>query len=268
MKMAIRTDLALEAAALCGDRLPKKEWDDGGCHITKIEIKSDEQSRISGKPKGVYLNIEVGNIATGAIGSEGVAETLSRLLSSLLPEFSKVLFVGLGNPHLTADALGPKTAEGVLATRHIERHFAESIGLKGLRSVAVMAPGVLGQTGMEAAEIVRAAIKTVEPDAVIVVDALAAADVSRLGKTVQMNNFGIAPGSGVGNRRKELSCRTLGVPTVALGIPTVAATENDDLIITSRDIDLLIKQAGELLAQAVNFSLQCDIDREILLSLV
>ena len=268
MKMAIRTDLALEATALCGDALPKAEWTDGDCRITKIEIKSDDQSRLSGKPKGIYLNIEVGNIATGAVECEKTATVLSRLLSSLLPEFSKALFVGLGNPHLTADALGPKTAEGVLATRHIERRFAESIGLSGLRSVAVMAPGVLGQTGMEAAEIVRAAIKTVEPDAVIVVDALAAADVSRLGKTVQMNNFGIAPGSGVGNRRKELSSRTLGVPTVAIGIPTVAATENEELIITSRDIDLLIKRSGELLAQAVNFSLQRDIDREILLSLV
>ena len=263
-----RTDLALEAVAPFSERGMTESRTEGGCEITKIEITDDAQSRRIGKPKGVYYNIDVGNIAAGMGDTETVAETLARVLSSLLPDFKSALVVGLGNPHLTADALGPKTAEGVLATRHIEESFAKSIGLTGLKSVAVLSPGVLGQTGMEAAEIVRSAVKAIKTDVVIAVDALAAAEVSRLGTTVQMNNFGIAPGAGVGNRRRELSRRTLEVPVVALGVPTVAATENETLIITSRDIDLLVKRSGELLANALNFCLQSEIDRKLLLSLV
>ena len=268
--MTLRTDLAIESAAGIkpSDGVGTATRTEGGCKITETRILTDSAAEKTGKPKGTYLTAEVGNIAQGLVEAGGTADVLCRLLCSILPPFSSALVIGLGNPSLTADALGPRTANGVLATRHIEKALAESIGLAGLNSVSVLSPGVLGQTGMEAAEVVRAAVRTVAPDVVIVIDALAAADTARLGTTVQMNNFGIAPGAGVGNRRKEISQHTLGIPVVAVGVPTVTATENENLIITSREIDLLIQRASELLSHAINFSLQQEIDRDILLSLV
>ena len=136
----------------------------------------------------------------------------------------------------------------------------------------MLSPGVLGQTGIETAEIIRAVCDATHPQAVIAVDALAAAGIERLGSTVQLSNAGISPGSGVGNARSELSKTTLGVPVIALGIPTVTDSATlggvGGFIVTPRDIDMLILRASELLAAAINLSLQPDTDEELLLSLV
>lgn len=129
--------------------------------------------------------------------------------------------VGLGNSDITPDALGPKTAKDIFSTRHITKSLAEEVGLPSLRPVSSASPGVLGQTGIESAEMIRGIMNETSPDAVITVDALSARSIKRLGCTVQMTNTGIVPGSGVGNHRAEISRKTLGVPVIAIGVPTV-----------------------------------------------
>lgn len=152
-----------------------------------------------------------------------MAEELAEELGHFLPEEGCVFLAGLGNRAITPDALGPRVASKVLATRHLRTALSEEelSYLPELRPVCVLAGGVLGQTGMESAELIEAVCKQIQPAAVVAVDALACAELSRLGKTIQMSDSGISPGSGVANRRAELSRRTLGVPVIALGIPTV-----------------------------------------------
>lgn len=209
-------------------------------------------------------------------------------LFSLVPQDGVVLVVGLGNTNITPDALGPKTASRVLATRHITQEIARSVGLEGLRGVAVLSPGVLGQTGIETSEIIMGTIQRVNPSAVIVIDALASRRLSRLGCTVQMADTGISPGSGVGNVRTEISQDTLGVPVISVGVPTVVdattlaydliGTQPQDtqlveprgakMIVTPREIDILIDRAAQLLSHSINCALQPSIEPDILLSLV
>lgn len=271
--MFIRTDLAWEAhfsEEKSAEGIKVRERTENGIEITDITVESDTAAERLSKEKGRYITAHIGNISDGLAEAYGAAEVLAEELSRLLPDFSRALFIGVGNPELTADALGPKTANGILATRHIERKFASEIGLDGLKSVAVLSTGVLGKTGMETFEIIKAVCDTVKPDVVITVDALAAADNANIGNTVQICDCGISPGSGVGNRRREISRRTLGVNVIAVGVPTVADFSHvrEGLIVTTRDIDLLTKRAAELLSHAINFALQPDIEREVLLSLV
>ena len=140
-----------------------------------------------------------------------------------------MLVVGLGNSSITPDALGPQVAQHILVTRHLTEELARSLGMGFLRKTAALIPGVLGQTGVESGELTAALVNFIQPSAVIVVDALAAQDYGRLGRTIQISDSGIAPGSGVQNSRKELSRRTLGIPVLSIGVPTVidAATLAD-----------------------------------------
>ncbi len=271
--MNTRTDLAVESNAMQKGKVAGvcvKERREGDIKITSVEIKTEQAAKKLGKRVGHYVTLEVGSISDGLAETDGASHIISEEIKKMMGDFSSALIIGVGNPNLTADALGPKTADGVLATRHLRKDFAESIGLSGLKSVAVLSPGVLGKTGMEAVEIIKSVCDTAKPDVVIAVDALAAADNARLGTTVQVSDCGISPGSGIGNRRKEISEQTLGVPVVAMGVPTVAdMSENDrGYIITLREIDLLVTRAAELLSHAINFALQPNIDREVLLSLV
>ena len=187
--------------------------------------------------------------------------------------------MGLGNDNITPDALGPRTIDKIRATRHISAELAKSVGLEGLRMVSALAPGVLGQTGIETGEIIMGVSKSVKPSAVITVDALASRRLSRLGCTVQIADTGVTPGSGVGNARAQINEQTLGVPVIAVGVPTVvdaATLANDllgdneedkdlfskldgqgaDMIVTPREIDLMIDRAAKLLALAINSALQ------------
>ena len=169
----------------------------------------------------------------------------------------------------------------MLATRHIIGDFAEKIGLKGLKSVSVIAPNVLGKTGIEVSELIGGAVKTILPDAVIVIDALCSKSTERLFSCIQLCNNGISPGSGVKNSRKEISRKTLGVPVVAIGVPTVVdaktiafeltgkeAKSENEMIVTPKDADLLCEKISDFLSSSLNVFLQPKIERDVILSLV
>ncbi len=199
---------------------------------------------------------------------------VSKKIAELLPKSSGTILVcGLGNRDITPDAIGPLTASRILATRHIAGSIAKELHLESLKSVAVIVPDVLGKTGIEAAEIVKSVAKNIQPSAIIVIDALCAADIKRLGTTIQISNAGISPGSGVQNSRQEISKATLGIPVIAIGVPTVTDASivfrsSEPFIVTSRDIDILAESAATLLSRAINLALQPDIEPEILTALV
>ena len=213
---------------------------------------------------------------------EDAEEAVFEALCALCPDQNEPMLVaGLGNTDITADSIGPKTASRLLATRHISKVFAKDIGLDGLQSVAVIAPGVLGKTGMETAELIGGAASVVKPAAILVVDALASGSVTRLFQTVQLCDSGISPGSGVKNSRKEISRKTVGVPVIAVGVPTVVdagvlareltgseVLDATDLVVTPKDADLLCDKISDLLAAAINRFLQPKIEKETLKGLL
>ncbi len=288
--MNFRTDLALEAAGditdLSDSDCRQTQKTEHGITVTRLEIISERATRRIGKPIGTYITLELPPLTDDEKALSQAASVLSRELRSFLPDAGGVLTVGLGNRAITPDALGPRAADMVLATRHIQGEFAKSVGLSDLRSAAVLVPGVLGQTGTESSELVRGVCGVVQPAAVLVMDALAARSVHRLGCTVQISDTGISPGAGVGNHRKPLNRGTLGMPVIGIGVPTVvdAATIAGDcglpeekieqiapaaqnLIVTPREIDLLIARAARLLAAGINGALQPDYDPLELISL-
>ena len=222
MTQQFRTDLAVERTAAAPD-LPGiiQETRGKAFSVTEIRIKNDVCGAPIGKPAGRYVTLEAAAISRSSADYEAMAEELAEELGHFLPEEGCVFLAGLGNHAITPDALGPRVASKVLATRHLRTALSEEelSYLPELRPVCVLAGGVLGQTGMESAELIEAVCKQIQPAAVVAVDALACAELSRLGKTIQMSDSGISPGSGVANRRAELSRRTLGVPVIALGIP-------------------------------------------------
>lgn len=283
-----RTDLALERREI----LPKSDlsgietefFKEASASVTKIKVTDSEGASRLGKPMGTYITAEIPPLTKYCDGEAELAKALGKLLSSLIPKTGTVMTVGLGNESITPDALGPLSCSMILATRHIESEFSESAGLGSLRPSAVFVPGVLGQTGVETAEIIKSLVKSIKPCAVIAIDALAARRLSRLGSTVQMSDTGIIPGSGVGNRRTAINKDTLGVPVISVGIPTVVDavtlanelsgrevkenSENEKMIITPREIDIVISRAARLLALSVNSALQPHISVEEMLSLV
>jgi spore protease len=179
-------------------------------------------------------------------------------LRSLVGDFDSLLIAGLGNGSVTPDALGPRTIAHVVVSRHIKSSLPQMYEEMKLGEVSAIAPGVLGQTGVESADIIRAVGQVVKPSAMIVIDSLAAMDRKRLCATVQLSDTGITPGSGIGNRRFELSRQTMGIPVIALGIPMVISAsalggrDEDELIVTPKSIDLLIGRAARLLGYAIN----------------
>ena len=281
---SIRTDLAMEAAQAYRPKLPQgvdmQEEEAGGLHVTTVRISSEEAGRPIGRKPGTYITIQLPALTGSVEPADDTTHLLAGKLAALLPKTGGVLVVGLGNEQMTPDALGPQTARQVLATRHIPQDLAERTGLGGLRPVAVLAPGVLGQTGMETGEIVHSIVRDLGPSAVIVVDALASRSLSRLGNTIQISDTGISPGSGVLNSRKELSRHTLGVPVISMGIPTVVdgATLAYDLLgeapskpaqdsarhmmVTPRDIDAIIQRGAKHLSLAINAALQPSLSLE------
>ena len=266
----IRTDLAVEgingAKNIEGIRQKKRGR---AFKVTEIEIESDDMREVIGKGKGRYITLESGNLSRFSYDYEEMVRELSGELSDFLPD-GDALFVGLGNSDITPDALGPLTASKVLATRHLRDEFSadDEKFLTSLRRVSVFSGGVLGQTGIETAELVGAICRKTEPSVIVAVDALACSDVSRLGTTIQISDSGISPGSGVLNARKELSQKLFGVPVIAVGVPTVADmhtivrsftdSEPDsalpNMIVTPRDIDRLVERSAQLIAYAVNMA--------------
>lgn len=281
--MSYRTDLALELHSQLGEEtegVEKKEKRFKNTLITKIRITSKQGEEKIGRPMGNYITVEFGDVEKITDYSE-IKIALSESLKALVPKPENILVVGLGNSDITADSIGPATAARLLATRHIAGEFAEQIGLKGLKKVSVVTPNVLGKTGVEVAELVEGVVSKIKPQAVIVIDACVSGSINRLFRTIQLCDTGIAPGSGVKNSRKELSQKNLGVPVIAVGIPTVVealtlAFElsgkepefNSDMVVTPKDADLLVHRISELLASALNEFLQPEISSEILSALV
>lgn len=280
--MAFRTDLAVEAienhktaAALPHVRQSDRTLE--GFAVHEVRILSEDVAREIGKPQGRYLTLELDAlICREEDAFPRACKALSTLLRELLPRPNDgpVLIAGLGNRMITPDAIGPQTADHVIATRHL---VAQSPAIfADWRPVSALAPGVLGQTGVETGEVICGVLDRVRPAAVIAVDALAAGRLSRLLHTIQLADTGITPGAGVGNARAALNKETLGVPVIAVGVPTVvdgatlaheissqlgqpACEALDDLsqpvMITTRDIDREVADISRMIGYAVNMAL-------------
>lgn len=223
------TDLALERKdeledtfekghSFEGIKIQQKNIGESGVKETVIEIESEAGERQLGKSQGIYITLEGENMAENDGGfHEELSHCLARRLGPLLLEKRKLLFVGLGNGDVTPDALGPLVIKNLFVTRHLTG-WKE---IEGCPAVAALAPGVMAQTGMETGEIVEGIVQKIRPDALVVIDALAAKSSERLNRTIQISNTGIAPGSGVGNHRNEITEKTMGIPVIAIGVPTV-----------------------------------------------
>lgn len=280
--MAFRTDLAVEAienhktaAALPHVRQSDRTLE--GFAVHEVRILSEDAAREIGKPQGRYLTLELDALIRREEDAfPRACKALSTLLRELLPHPNDgpVLIAGLGNRMITPDAIGPQTADHVIATRHL---VAQSPAIfADWRPVSALAPGVLGQTGIETGEVICGVLDRVRPAAVIAVDALAAGRLSRLLRTVQLADTGITPGAGVENARAALNEETLGVPVIAVGVPTVvdgatlaheissqlgqpACEALDDLsqpvMITTRDIDREVADISRMIGYAVNMAL-------------
>lgn len=280
--MAFRTDLAVEAienhktaAALPHVRQSDRTLE--GFAVHEVRILSEDAAREIGKPQGRYLTLELDALIRREEDAfPRACKALSTLLRELLPHPNDgpVLIAGLGNRMITPDAIGPQTSDHVIATRHL---VAQSPAIfADWRPVSALAPGVLGQTGVETGEVICGVLDRVRPAAVIAVDALAAGRLSRLLRTVQLADTGITPGAGVGNARAALNEQTLGVPVIAVGVPTVvdgatlaheissqlgqpACEALDDLsqpvMITTRDIDREVADISRMIGYAVNMAL-------------
>ena len=287
--MNLRTDLALEQREISApedmDDIECEEAKKGDVKITRIEITNENGEKRLNRRKGSYITVELPNLCRFADFTES-AKTIADELKTLLPKDGLILVAGLGNDQITPDALGPGCASLIFSTRHIGKELQKSIGFEHLRPVARVIPGVLGQNGIETVEILEGIIRRVSPAALVTVDALASRRLSRLGCTVQICNTGISPGSGVGNARAEISLDTVGIPVISIGVPTVVdaltlacdligedATEKlekdgEKMMVTPREIDLLIEHASKLVAAAINSALQPHMDIDELMALV
>lgn len=293
----IHTDLALEDkerfesdnVEISGVSVEEFYDEEHEIRVTEVKILTENGAKSMRKPIGTYITMEMENLVL--LDEEYhhvVAKELSKYVGNVLQmdqekEEYTVLVVGLGNRDVTPDALGPHTVECLNVTRHIVKEYGKyAMGEEAVQMVSAIAPGVMAQTGMESYEIIKGIVETTKPDAVIVVDALAARNTKRLNRTIQIADTGIHPGSGVGNHRNEISKETLGVPVIAIGVPTVvdAATivrdtmenllstlETDDkyemmqeliaphlygMFVTPKDIDESIDRIGATIAEGLN----------------
>ena len=278
--MPKHTDLAMEARELWQESAGKttklsgvraREWTGKGITMTKVEILDQDGVRALQKPVGTYVTLEwKRHLLREPNGFSYAAQSLGRELSRMLPKSGPVLVAGLGNSAVTPDAVGPRAMEHLVVTRHLGSGFPQ------FRPVSAIAPGVLGTTGLESVEVVRGIVERSSPCCVIVVDALASRSPERVCSTVQLTDTGITPGSGVGNHRRAFDQKTLGVPVVAVGVPTVveAHTLVEDvleengrtggkiqincdktMIVTPRDIDAGVDRLARLLGYGISLGL-------------
>lgn len=242
-RYSIRTDLALEDkerfdsdhVEIPGVELEESCDEEREIRITTVRIKTENGAKTMGKPVGTYITMEAPNMA---VPDEDYHREISEELAGILSEFLSVgkkdyavLVVGLGNRKVTPDAIGPLVTDNLNITRHIVKEYGKyAMGEEQVHLVSAIVPGVMGQTGMETVEIVRGIVEETKPDFIIAVDALAARSSRRLNRTIQIADTGINPGSGVGNHRNAITKETVGVPVIAIGVPTVvdAATIVND----------------------------------------
>ena len=245
MSISVRTDLAAEAYEMLTEAAEELSGIEShnetteGIGIHRVLVKTEAAAERIGKPCGNYITVELPPLSLASAEEISAAcrlisKELRRLLS-LSPD-KTVLVIGLGNRSITPDALGPEVVSQLLITRHLFSHLSED-ATEHFRPVCAISPGVLGITGIETEEIVRGVVEKVKPDCVLCIDALAARSMHRVGSTVQLCDTGIAPGAGVGNRRHALNYETLGVPVIALGVPTVI----DAATITADTLSLITK---------------------------
>jgi len=293
----VRTDLALEARESVQDAGTEihgvvfEEEEKNGIHITQVVIETKNGAKAMGKPMGTYITLEAPALAEADEGyHREVSEELALQLRKVMPDIDKersVLVVGLGNREVTADALGPNVADNLFVNRHVILEFgAAAYERDKMHRISCIVPGVMAKTGMESAEIVRGVVEETKPDFLIVVDALAARSTKRLNRTIQLSTAGIHPGSGVGNHRNALTQESLGVPVLAVGVPTVvdaativgdalekleaeggltvmngrehprAISELNNMYVTSKDIDETVKRLGYTISEAINIALE------------
>lgn len=276
------TDLACERRR-ADERVPGVEFtreEVGALVWERIRITSGEGERSIGRPMGRYYTLHLPKNAADEEIRESATEELSGAILGLLeglPSFpTRVLVVGLGNGALTPDAVGVRVAERVHATMHLAAHDRKAFRALDCAEIAVLRPGVASQSGMDAGEITEAVAAKIHPDAVIAVDALAAREKVRLGRSLQLSDTGIFPGSGIGNRRRPLSFETLGVPVVSVGVPTVIdariliadtartlgsgedstarflSSEKEKYFVTPKDIDDIVNNSVQIIANSIN----------------
>ena len=284
--MQYRTDLAVETDALLAEArqqaqgyIKKQSQIDEDISVTDITITTPEGEEAFGKPRGTYITLEVRGILEEKNdiimrAARALAAELKKLIK--FDYFLKALVVGLGNEKVTPDSLGPHTVDKVKITSHLFRMF-DCDGDWEMANVSGFNPSVTGVTGMETAELIRQAAELVKPDVVIVIDSLAAKDIGRMSTTIQLCDTGIVPGAGMGNNRREINEASLGCKVVAIGVPTVIDSRNLlleaaedaegwdveryirehdlDMIVTSTDIDLIIKVFSEIISNAINITL-------------
>ncbi len=301
--MGISLDLALEAREIIrgetgreipGVRVDKETYDHAG--VTTVYIETEEAQAVMGKPVGTYITIEAPVIRENNPGAhKEVARVLAAQLNKMIQISmeSSVLVVGLGNWNATPDALGPKVVGKCLVTRHLFNYAPQELQ-GGMRPVSALAPGVLGITGIETAEIIRGVVEKIQPELIIAVDSLAARSVDRIATTIQLADTGINPGSGIGNKRAGINFETMGVKVIAIGVPTVAhaaviaqdaiekyiqstggkpvdasAAINNvlqpfggNMTVTPKEIDTLIEDASHIISGGVSIALHPGIDPE------
>jgi len=306
---SIRTDLAVEARELYKEReIPGVKVDEkhlDGIKVTKVKILNEEGEKAMGKPVGDYITIEAPGLIERDLDLE---EEVAKILADIIKEIAnltvntQVLVVGLGNWNVTPDALGPRVVSNIVVTRHLKEYAPQQFGDE-IRSVSAISPGVLGITGIETAEILKGVVDRIKPDLIITIDALASRRLERLSTTIQISNTGISPGSGIGNRRLSITEQSLGIPIIAIGVPTVvdAVTIANDtieylteellkqtkeespfyevlknmsqqekysliqevlapyvhnLVVTPKEIDLLVKNIASIISRGINLALQ------------
>lgn len=297
----VRTDLALEAREsinnadreMRGVRVEEYYKEEEDIQVTKVMIDTKNAAKAMGKPVGCYVTMEApALVEPDEDYHREISECLAQELLHMIPDAEReqsVLVVGLGNREVTADALGPQVVDNLFITRHIIREYGKAAySCSKMNLISSIEPGVMAKTGMETAEIVNGVVKETKPDLLIVVDALAARSTRRLNRTIQITNTGIQPGSGVGNHRNALTEESLGIPVIAIGVPTVvdAATivgdaldklmedekgfdsvkymgqhrmhfaELYNMYMTGKDIDAVIKRVSFTISEGINMALE------------
>lgn len=252
-RYSVRTDLAVESRELASGQgvkaIPGVLEDvqqEGGVKITRLDVENEAASQRIGRVQGHYVTLEVPDLRKGDTGlQEQVATVFAREFEDFLQRIgigknASILIVGLGNWNVTPDSLGPLVVENVMVTRQYFELMPDQVA-PGYRQVSAVAPGVLGLTGIESSEIVHGIVERTRPDAIIAIDALASRSLERVNTTIQIADIGIHPGSGIGNKRKGLTQEILGVPCIAIGVPTVCYAST----IVNNAIELMKNHFGQ-----------------------
>lgn len=268
------TDLAKEACDCLDDLdlegIKKECFEQEGVSIETIEIISSKTAKKINKSIGKYISLtSEHNFRREKAYHNRVSKALADKINELLPSNNELtLIVGLGNRNMTPDALGPKTVEKIMVTKHIIDVMPDQFEGK-LASVCAIAPSVYGVTGIESADYISAICEKIKPSSIIAVDSLAAAQWERINDTLQLTDTGITPGAGVGNRRSGLNKESLGVPVIAVGIPVVVrlsqiceVCQDEDMIVTPKNIDTIVEDSSSIIACAINMALQSKISKD------